>query len=91
MASDFSFCTSVATSGTITPALRLAGSTTFTVGGNSTATKIYDSNLTEASSNGTVYVNYTYTNCDSETVTAAVPLSAPSLPPCPKVIGDYPH
>lgn len=73
------------------PAVTFPGSTTFTVGGNSTATKIYDSNLTEASSNGTVYVNYTYTNCDSETVTAAVPLSAPSLPPCPKVIGDYPH
>lgn len=57
-----------------------------------TESRTYDSLETENSANGTVTVSYTYTTCDSpsQTVTASVPLSADSLPPCSQYgIPDY--
>lgn len=74
------------------PPVTFPGSTTFSVSANSTTTQVYDSNLTEASSNGTVTVQYTYTDCSGTVVTETASLSAASLPPCQQLgISDYPH
>lgn len=66
----------------------------FTVSAGTTTTQVYDSNLTTNSANGTVNVQYTYTDCSTPpvTVTEAAALTAPDLPPCQQLgVPDYPH
>lgn len=64
----------------------------FDVGPGDTDNRHYDSLPTPNMANGTVIIQYTYTDCDGNTVSGNVPLTVDSLPPCQSgIYENWPH
>ena len=54
--------------------------------------RTYDSVETDNSSNGTAYVNYTFTDCEGATIESTVPLTIVGLNPCQSgIFEDWEH